>query len=496
MSDGLPEPSELAEESSTDKLATVLSKLAEITTATSRGSFVFRGEPRYYPEISSSLYRQYRARLEPFGLDGFDIRHVQDEILADAMRYTGELSPQDILSQLQHYGHPTNLIDFTTDYLIALFFACASEPEEDGRLILLDAEKNSLIRMRSPLNRIKAQKSIFNNPPSGIVKPDHVIRIPNDLKSPILDHLRTNHDISARTVYDDIHGYIRNSNIHRSAYAEFHIGGLFLSRNSLREALEHYDRSIELDPNQTSSLVNRAVTLVQMGRYDEAVQDYSRVITLDPQDARALKNRGQIYSDLGQPELAEKDYAEAIRSDPSMEDTYILRAALSVEYGDHVSALRDLDTVIAMNPRNSAAYRGKGLASAAAGNYRTALRNMNVAIELEPHDEISYMSRALIFFAAGQYQDAIDDFSKYIESDGKELPDARFRRGTALVMLGRFEEARTDLKAALAIDPFAAERVVKSVSDVLDGTDSHVLNDEVPADIVAILEAGSAAHSG
>ena len=29
----------------------------------------------------------------------------------------------EILTEIQHYGGKTNLIDFTTDYFIALFFA-------------------------------------------------------------------------------------------------------------------------------------------------------------------------------------------------------------------------------------------------------------------------------------------------------------------------------------------------------------------------------------
>ena len=92
-------------------LTVVLDKLGEIARAASAGSFVFRGEPKYYPEISSSLYREYKTLLEPFGVDGFDIRHVQEEIIGEAARYAGGLTPLDLLSQLQHYGHPTNLID-------------------------------------------------------------------------------------------------------------------------------------------------------------------------------------------------------------------------------------------------------------------------------------------------------------------------------------------------------------------------------------------------
>ena len=161
-----------------DTLAAVLDKLGEIARAASKGSFVFRGEPKCYEEVSSSLYREYKTRLEPFGIQGFDIRHVQDEILDDAAYYAGDLAPQDLLSQLQHFGHPTNLIDFTTDYLIALFFACASEPSHDGRVILLDNDTNPLYRMRTPGNRIKAQKSIFVDPPTGVVTPNETIPIP------------------------------------------------------------------------------------------------------------------------------------------------------------------------------------------------------------------------------------------------------------------------------------------------------------------------------
>ena len=441
-----------------------------------------------YPEISSSLYREYKTMLEPFGVDGFDIRHVQDEILGDAASYTGDLSPHDLLSQLQHYGHATNLIDFTTDYLIALFFACASESNDDGRVMLLNTENSPPFRMRSPANRIKAQKSVFVNPPSGVVEPDYMIPIPHDLKFPILQYLRSYHDISAQTIYDDIHGFIKNANIHRSAYTEFHIGGLYLNQGNLTEALRHYNRSIELNNYQTASFVNRAVTFVRMKKYDEAIRDYTHVITLEHQDARAYRDRGKVYFDNGQPELAEKDYSEAIRLDKGMEDAYIGRAACRVDREDFDGATQDLNFVIDVNPKNSAAYKGRGLAFAAAGNYRSALRDICTAIEMDPANPVAYMSRALVHFSMGEYQDAIQDFSSYLGLGGDDPPEAHFRRAIALVALENFQEARADLKTALELDASVAIRVVASVSDAIDGSESLVLRDEVPADLLAMLE--------
>ena len=54
-----------------DVLTDVLDKIGEIAKAASNGSFVFRGEPKWYLEIPSSLYREYKTLLEPFGVDGF-----------------------------------------------------------------------------------------------------------------------------------------------------------------------------------------------------------------------------------------------------------------------------------------------------------------------------------------------------------------------------------------------------------------------------------------
>ena len=134
--------------------------IREIEEKSVSGDYIYRGEPEhheespYYGKICSSLYRQY-ARIEA---DEFDIEVVQEEILAEAEAsiWIHEILADDshetddhieILTQLQHYGGKTNLIDFTTDYLIALFFACDNSASitKDGRLILLKKLMNGRI---------------------------------------------------------------------------------------------------------------------------------------------------------------------------------------------------------------------------------------------------------------------------------------------------------------------------------------------------------------
>ena len=115
----------------------VLQKICEITEKSADGDYIFRGEPEFYPEVASSLYRQYQGDID---IDNFDIEIVQTEILNEAKEYTNETDRFEILSELQHFGGKTNLIDFTTDYLIALFFACDGAQGKPGRIILLKKE--------------------------------------------------------------------------------------------------------------------------------------------------------------------------------------------------------------------------------------------------------------------------------------------------------------------------------------------------------------------
>jgi len=97
----------------------------------------------------------------------------------------------DILTDLRHFdSKDTTLIDFSHNLLVALFFACGGEVEQNGTLIalptggvstFLDVDyamrgvEISLLRpTQTPLNRacVKFQSSIFVHVPQGRIPED------------------------------------------------------------------------------------------------------------------------------------------------------------------------------------------------------------------------------------------------------------------------------------------------------------------------------------
>ena len=335
--------------------------ISEIEEKSAFGNYIFRGEPEKHEEkphcgkVSSNLWRKYGLSME-----SFDIEVVQMEMLNGAKKHMGEL-PQDfsgestgflnviqvddpddfeILTKIQHYGGKTNLIDFTTDYFIALFFACDGHHNKEGRVILQDfGEIRDMINHpRNPRHRVIAQKSVFVRPPKGFIIPneDDIVTISADLKQWILQHLRKYHGISKETIYNDIYGYIRNQGIHGQAYTWFYQGVACQKRGSkvtipkesqkeYEESIKHYTQATQSKPDFLEAYYNRGVVFATTGNYDDAIADFDVTIGFNSYDADAYNQRGIAYYKLKKYKEAIADYTKATQLKPDLADAYYNR---------------------------------------------------------------------------------------------------------------------------------------------------------------------------
>lgn len=144
-----------------------------IKRAASDGSLVYRGMKRDSYLCVSSFYRYYCAvYTPPVESVVYNVSENAEEVLpkidnADYIRKSFEiidefnsqlvrvgeieehLSFSDACTLAQHYELPTNLIDFTVDPIIAIFFACAGDDDHDAVIFESD--------IWLPINQLNAE---------------------------------------------------------------------------------------------------------------------------------------------------------------------------------------------------------------------------------------------------------------------------------------------------------------------------------------------------
>ena len=350
----------------------------EIEERAENGNYIYRGEPKRHENVASRLWRKFARNTGNYDVPGVDISRIQDELFCGAQKHVPSPNEKklDVLSEIQHFGGDTNLIDFTTNYLIALFFACEKLFDEDGRVILQDTNEKG-IRIVEPNNpqsprdsrhRIVVQKSVFVHKPEGFFKPRerNVVTILAHQKKEILAYLEKYHDISMSTVYSDLHGYIKYQDRHGKGYTQFYAGLATLDIGNYAMAVEHFTRAIDSDDATIKhAYFYRGRAYAELSRYDESIEDYNAAyehMREDPGLSRLFQYRSLAYLAKSNFDAALKDSNSSIELDSQQDVVYMIRGYIYHKgKNDHRQALRDFDESIRLNPESSGAYQFRGL---------------------------------------------------------------------------------------------------------------------------------------
>ena len=75
----------------------------------------------------------------------------------------------------------------------------------------------------------------------------------------------------------------------------FYKGNALYNQGKYNEAIQAYDKAIQLNPIYAESWSNKGFALVNQGKYSDAIRAFDKAIQLNPQDTDAWVGKGKPY---------------------------------------------------------------------------------------------------------------------------------------------------------------------------------------------------------
>jgi tetratricopeptide (TPR) repeat protein len=203
------------------------------------------------------------------------------------------------------------------------------------------------------------------------------------------------------------------------------------TRESNRQALEYFEKAIEIDPKFSAAY---------------AMSCYCYV----------WRKASGWPSDPGEIGTVQQLAKKATKTGP--DDAFALCEAgfaLAAVVGDLDEGAFLIDQALALNPNISVAWRFSGYVRALLGECDIAVEHLNRAIQLNPRDPLSFIAfngLAVAHYFAGRYEEAF----KCADRAARQNPDyaaAQVMVAVSAAMADREREAQDAVRRLLRLDP-------------------------------------------
>jgi len=194
-----------------------------------------------------------------------------------------------------------------------------------------------------------------------------------------------------------------------------------------------------------------ADTLAEQGRSVEAIEHYQKALEINPHYPDANNNLGTVFLNQGRLDEAAGYYHRALEANPSFAEAHNNLGILLTKQGRTAEAIRHYQKAIELNPNRAEFYNNLGNLLATQGRTAAAIEQFQKALEVEPDNAKVHYNLANILIAQGRWDEAIEHYQRAL----KQIPDsthAHYQLGLALQSRGRFTAAIAQFQKVLELD--------------------------------------------
>jgi cytochrome c-type biogenesis protein CcmH/NrfG len=125
-----------------------------------------------------------------------------------------------------------------------------------------------------------------------------------------------------------LQGIVRQDPKNLRAWIE--LGNMLMDTSRFQEAINAYQKALELDPKNVDVMVDMGTCYRGIGRSDMAAEEYRKALAIDPRHPYAHRNLGTVLLfDLGDKKQGIKELEKYLSLSPNTPDTDRIRQELA-----------------------------------------------------------------------------------------------------------------------------------------------------------------------
>ena len=235
---------------------------------------------------------------------------------------------------------------------------------------------------------------------------------------------------------------------------EYAVAQNFQWEGNWDEAIRHYQKALDLDPNLGRAYAGLAAVESNRGQRQAAEKDYKEALArIDRMsDREKYRTRGGYYLLVRNPDNAIEEFSSLVKQFPA--DTAGI-ANLAFAYfvkRDMGNALTWGRRAIEIYPKNVPQRNNFGLIAMYAGDFETGAREQKTVLEMNPQFVLAYVGLALSDLGAGRPDEALATWNKLAGTGPAGASTAAAGLADLALYQGRIADARRILEPAIEAD--------------------------------------------
>lgn len=213
---------------------------------------------------------------------------------------------------------------------------------------------------------------------------------------------------------------------------------------AFQTAVQRNRHTKHLDLQLAGVHFGRATAYSRLRRFTEALEDFDRTIELNPTIVDAHFYRGMVLGQIGREDEAITAITNALNLEVSPERLFI-RGEILARKKRYQEAIADLDLAISMDGTNPYFYQSRGASFLELGQYSEAVASLSEAIGIYPDFQKALLLRGKAYASLNRHVEAIEDFTTVIMLP-EPHPDAFLRRAESFESLRDLDSAMNDVR--------------------------------------------------